>query len=216
VHKEFQQVLKQIDLEYLESIFNSNTHYYTMEMEKVSIPYSDNDFIKFIHNIIQDVLGIKEDYQIVGDNFYKHQHSYFPHCDAVEKEAWLNIAIPIKQWNVFGKQKFIVFDQTWSGRNITWLGNYKPVKDFESNKASWNRPCDEEHFNGHTFKELPDSIWNHLDQRYFIKDYFFGLSGAIYNWSPGNIILFDSRHIHATGKMQCSEKLGISVRIIKK
>ena len=45
------------------------------------------------------------------------------------------------------------------------------------------------------------------------SDYLFGMSGTVFNWSPGDVIVFNSKYIHSTGKMQCLKKLGLSIRI---
>jgi hypothetical protein len=39
------------------------------------------------------------------------------------------------------------------------------------------------------------------------------MSGTSYDWIPGDIIIFDTQHIHATGNMKSKEKLGLSIRI---
>ena len=185
-------------------------------MDKVLLPLGEEPFATFVQDVIERRLGITDDYTIVGDNFYKHSSSYFPHCDAIESNAWLNIVIPIRLTGAFAPQKFIVFDQTWTGKNITWLGNYELTGDFHSNKKTNDRPCDGEFFAGATGLELPDDVWNHMEHRYFDRNYFHSMSGTAYTWAPGNAIVFDSQHIHATGRMQSFSKLGLSVRIATK
>lgn len=212
MHKVLERAIGSADLNYLEMVFNTHPHYTTRGMEKLSLPLGDAVFSQWVKELIEKRIGITEPYTIVGDNFYKHNHSYFPHCDAVEENAWMNIVIPIHQWYRFGDQKFIVFDQTWAGRNATWMGNFEFEGDFDSNKKRTQRPCDDEFFQGGTGQPLPDEIWNHLDKKYFTQDYFHSMSGTAYDWVPGNIILFDSNHIHATGRMQSTFKLGISIR----
>lgn len=201
--------------EYLLGIFNREIHYNTRTMEKASLPMQDAEFVDCINEIISSVTGAK-DYLIVGDNFYRHAISYFPHCDAIEDSAWMNIVIPLRLENSRGQQKFIVFDQTWQGQNATWVGNLKLEGDFYSNKKISQRPCDSDLLQQRTNADLPMDIWQHMDSKYFNRDYFYSMSGRAYDWTPGNIIVFDSQHIHATGQMQCEFKTGLSIRIAHK
>jgi len=216
MHKLVRNAITDSEIEYLRGIFNTHPHVLTNGMDKVMLPLEESEFAALIKDIIERRLGVDQEYAIVGDNFYKHSSSYFPHCDAVEQTAWLNIVIPIERWGSRGEQKFIVFDQLWMGRNITWLGNFDFDGDFASNKKTKIRPCDGEYFQNGTDLPLADDIWQHMEQRHFNKDYFHSMSGVAYPWEPGNIIVFDSQHIHATGRMQSEAKLGVSIRIAHK
>ena len=215
MHKIVEGIIDNSELEYLKNIFLSHDHIFSHGMDKVLLPLDDPEFKEFVTNLIENKLGIN-DYKIVGDNFYKHEHSYFPHCDAIEDTAWMNIVLPILRFEPRQDQKFIVFDQTWHGKNITWLGNFKLDGDFYSNKKTNQRPCDGEFFEGATNSELPMDIWQHVDHQYFTRDYFYSMSGTAYSWTPGNAIVFDSQHIHSTGRMQSKSKLGVSIRIAHK
>lgn len=216
MHKVLENIISPDELRFLKEIFATHPHVYSHGMDKVMLPLAEEPFKNFVTDLIERRLAISEPYVIVGDNFYKHGTSYFPHCDAIEDSAWLNIVLPIERYNVRGDQKFVVFDQTWSGKNITWLGEFKLDGDFYSNKKTNDRPCDGEFFQAGTDKELPEDIWQHLEQRFFKRDYFWGMSGVAYPWAPGNVLVFDSNHIHATGKMQSEQKLGVSIRIAHK
>jgi hypothetical protein len=103
----------------------------------------------------------------------------------------------------------------WTGKNMTWCGNANINLDFRSNKKTEQRPVDGEYFTNSTNTKLSDSIWQEMDHQYFDQDYFYGMSGTVYDWQPSDIIVFDSQHIHATGKMQSDKKLGLSIRIEK-
>lgn len=215
MHKIIENFLDQKLQEYLLGIFNRERHYNTQSMEKASMPLQDLEFVGCINEIIRSITGT-QNYVIVGDNFYRHAISYFPHCDAIEDSAWMNIVVPLSLEDSRAQQKFIVFDQTWTGQNATWTGNLKLEGDFSSNKKISLRPCDSNFLQQRTKYDLPMDIWQHIDNKYFNRDYFYGLSGTAYNWTPGNIIMFDSRHIHATGQMQCKFKTGLSIRIAHK
>jgi hypothetical protein len=216
MHRLLENIITDTELQYLESVFLNGTHIISNGMDKVALPLDDAAFITLVKDIIEQRLGIPAPYDIVGDNFYKHSHSYFPHCDAVEDTAWLNIVIPISRIGAKADQKFIVFDQHWRGRNITWLGSYEFPGDFHSNKKTNDRPCDSELLENSTGAALPMELWDHIEQKYFTLDYFQGLSGTAYDWRPGNVLVFDSSHPHATGRMQSTSKLGISIRIAHK
>ena len=215
MHYSLNNILSKEELEYFIDYYDSHDHYLTRGMEKLLIPFGDTEFIAIIDNIIQTKIGVSDQYKIIGDNFYKHEFSYFPHCDATNKKAWLNIVIPLKQYDQFGDQKFIVFDQTWIGENMTWVGNANIGLDFRSNKKTDQRPIDGEFLTNSTNTKLPDEIWQQMDHTYFDQDYFYSMSGTSYDWIPGDIVIFDSQHIHATGKMQSKKKLGLSIRIEK-
>jgi hypothetical protein len=215
MHKIIENFVEPELQEYLLGIFAREQHYNTQTMEKASLPMQDSKFVDCINKIIQNATGA-QDYVIVGDNFYRHAISYFPHCDAIEDSAWMNIVIPLRLENTISQQKFIVFDQTWQGQNATWVGNLKLEGDFYSNKKISERPCDSELLEYKTNMELPLDIWQHIDNKYFNRDYFYSMSGTAYNWAPGNVIVFDSQHIHATGRMQCKFKTGLSIRIAHK
>jgi len=215
MHYSLKNILSKEEIEYFIDYYGSREHYVTQEMEKLSIPFDDSAFITVVNDIIQDKLGIKEKYKIIGDNYYRHSNSYLPHCDATDERAWLNIVLPLKQYQQVGIQKFIVFDQTWIGKNMTWCGNADIPGDFLSNKKTDQRPVDGEFFTNGTDTILPESIWNHMDKKYFDQDYFYSMSGTAYDWVPKDIIVFDSKHIHATGRMQSQWKLGLSIRIEK-
>lgn len=213
MHYSLKKILSQEELDYFINYYQSHEHYVTQGMEKLAIPYDDSEFMSKINDLIRNKLGISEDYKIVGDNFYKHSKSYFPHCDATNEHAWLNIVIPLARYEIFGFQKFIVFDQLWQGRNITWMGKIDIPGDFASNKKTNQRPIDSELLQHGTDTRLPEVLWQQFNSNHFDRDYFHGLDGFAYDWTPGDIIVFDSQHIHATGTMKSKSKLGLSIRI---
>lgn len=213
MHHCLKNILSAEELQYFIDYYNSHERYVTQGMEKLSIPFDDTDFMSRINDLIKQKLSVTEDYKIVGDNYYKHDKSYFPHCDATNERAWLNIVIPLVQYQVFGFQKFVVFDQLWLGANTTWMGNVDIPGDFASNKKTNQRPRDSEFLQNSTDRRIPEVLWQQFDSKNFDRDYFHGLDGFAYSWTPGDIIVFDSQHIHATGVMKSKSKLGLSIRI---
>lgn len=201
---------------YLEQYFNSREEYVvTNKMKKhpvCNVP-QDSEFLELVHDIVQNRIGIKEPYELIGDNFYEHSSSYFPHCDALQSNSWLNILIPIKLFDQTADQKFIIFDQKYNAGTATWMGSYELIGDFLSNKKITTRICDTEHVSNTTGTDISDVIYSDINKKHLSKEYLFGMSGDSFVWAPGDIIVFDSKLIHTTGQMTCSKKLGLSVRI---
>ena len=193
---------------------NSN-NFWTIGYHVQNIGYYSTLSLSLLELSEQIKTNIDKDYTVIGDNYYRHSKSYFPHCDAINEQAWLNIVIPLEQYEVFGQQKFVVFDQKWLGRNITWTGKIEIPGDFASNKKTNQRPVDSEFFSNGTGTELPQELWEQFNKDYFDKDYFYSMNGTAYDWTPGDIVVFESQHIHATGIMQSAKKLGLSIRIEK-
>jgi len=204
------------EVEYLEKYFNSRPEYVvTNGMKKYPVCGVEQEpgFLELVHDIIQNRIGIKEPYELIGDNFYEHSYSYFPHCDAVQHNSWLNIVIPIKLFDQIAEQKFIVFDQQYMNGNATWLGSFNLDGDFLSNKKISTRICDTKSVINQTGIDINDNLYNNIENKYLSKDYLFGMSGDNFNWTPGDVIVFNSKFIHTTGKMRCNKKLGLSIRI---
>ena len=204
------------EIDYLEKYFNSRPEYVvTNGMKKHPVCHVEQEprFLELVHDIVQNRIGIKEPYELIGDNFYEHSFSYFPHCDALQSNSWLNILLPIKLYDQIEEQKFIVFDQKYNAGNATWMGSYELVGDFLSNKKINARICDTESVMHQTGIDINDDLYNNIENKYLSKDYLFGMSGDSFSWTPGDVIVFNSKFIHTTGKMRCNKKLGLSIRI---
>jgi len=199
---------------FLLNYFKKNTekYVYTMGMTKIPVLGSDEAIITLIKDIISSQLNI-ENFILLGDNFFKHNLSYFPHCDASEINAWMNILIPLEL--PIPGQKFIIFDQIWKGPPTTWFGNFKISADFLNNKKTNSRPFDGALLENKIDNEIDEEIYQHISNHFLTKDYLYGLSGKVVDWIPGKIITFNSRQIHMTGKMSSPYKIGLSVRIGK-
>lgn len=203
------------DLKFLIDYYDSQTDYIiTNGMKKYPVITDpiNNEFIDFINSMIATKLNIT-DYVLLGDNFYEHSHSYFPHCDATQENSWLNIVIPLKTYNQIATQKFIVFDQQYLGGGATWMGTYKMKNDFLHNKKIETNIVDTVNVIGSTNSDISEELYSALDHRFLPKDYMFGISGQAFDWTPHDIIVFDSKFIHSTGKMKCDKKLGLSIRL---
>lgn len=203
------------ELLYLENYFYTRDEYdHTNGMKKYPIRGINHEtaFLKMLDDIIQNKIGIDKKYELLGDNFYEHYSSYYPHTDAIQSNSWLNIVVPIKLYGQRETQKFIVFDQEYQG-NGTWMGTKKMAGDFVSNKKIAQKICENEHVRNLTNIDIPDSLYDDIWQLHFPKEELFGMSGHSFEWVPGDLIIFNSKFIHTTGRMNCQKKLGLSIRI---
>jgi len=206
-------ILSQDKLDIILDYFLKNPSKYiqTMSMTKLVWKDVDSDQVRSVVNSIINEIGF-EDYHIIGDNYFLHSRSYFPHCDLVNNSNY-NVLIPLHIENPKDTQNFIIFDQLWLGESQTWVGNLETKNDFIYNKLVKTRPYDSDLLEGKTHNSCPNNIIGNMDMTYLTEEYLFGLSGRVIPWIPGHIIVFDSKHIHATGKMQCDHKIGLSLRI---
>lgn len=208
-------VMSSEELLYLLRYFNDRTDYdVTQGMKKIPIigTVHDPKFLEMIHDIIKNKVGIDKEYVLLGDNFYQHTTSYYPHTDCKQSNSWLNIVVPINLDRVREPQKFIVFDQQYN-TNATWMGTYRMPGNFASNKTMNTRICDTENVNNLTGMDISDDLYANISKKNLSKEELFGLSGDVFDWTPGDLIVFNSKYIHVTGDMKCSRKLGLSIRI---
>lgn len=149
--------------------------------------------------------------KFLGGNFYRHRTPYHPHVD--HQPHWplsINFVIPI--FFEGPPVDFIVFDQRWHMSPRTW-SMVQQVVEFFRNGFSVNLP---EHgipgtsdIEGHTQKDIDYNFWkNHLDHPH---TYYYGLSGKAFPFEPKSLIMFETKHIHCTGKFE-GNKLGLTLR----
>jgi hypothetical protein len=208
-------VITKSELDFLISYYLSRSDYvFTNGMKKYPVITDplNTEFIEFITNIISNKLKFT-DYEIIGDNYYEHSHSYFPHCDALQSNSWVNIVIPLELYNQKNVQKFLVFDQQYLLGTGTWMGSYNLAGNFLSNKKIQTIITETDGVVNSTAQDISDDYYDNFDQRFLSREYLFGISGSVYEWIPGDVIVFDSKFIHSTAKMNCDKKLGLSVRL---
>jgi len=181
--------------------YDSRKLYDTATMNKAS----PGESLMAIQGILENTLGRELDF--VTGNFYKHTTPYLPHTDfKTYEQNYLNIVIPL---SYSGEQaSLVVFDQTWPQDSITWCMHYS-VQHFTYNTGVKGCPY-EYPVSGLTGTGINDELY-HLYLSHYPKHCLFGLSGKVYPFEPGSIIVFDNRHIHCTSKMN-GGKLGISLR----
>lgn len=128
-----------------------------------------------------------------------HNEPYPLHVDVWDPRNKSQILIPLK---LEKSQKFIIFDQTYDG-SMTWKNNIsKEVKKAEYDDAPKNttglRPYETEGVQGLTNKPIDSDLAKELPEE---SDFYFGLSGKSYDWTPGIGMAFESKTLHGTGKM---------------
>ena len=170
---------------------------------------------------------------LIGDNWYQTDHPYGPHCDAPEGDIaqYLHVVVPVQK-NFDADCTLIVFDQATKLGTITITG--KPeIKDkiIEGIEAGYDIDTDHPRFAECKSIGMASSKFLHnftnkdIDAKFYesycdpssichIKEKMFGLTGKVYKWVPGDIILFNSSQIHASGRMPNGpddHKLGITM-----
>lgn len=153
-------------------------------------------------SIIDDFVGLKR----VGGNYYKHSKPYLPHTD--HREEWnntINVVVPL--YTSDPNAHLIVFDQRWEKDSVTWC-LHREVIHFEVNTGVKGRPYDYDVI-GLTDESISDELYEYLS--WSPKDQWFGMSGDAMSFTPGDIMMFDNKYIHATGKLN-GTKIGLSLR----
>ena len=148
---------------------------------------------------------------LVGDTFYKHTYSYFPHVDApaIDSNKYLQLVVPLEK-EYDDEQYFIIFDQCSAIGFATWTGLLDADIDFVQNTQvkGYIRKQDITNF-------VEDGISDEFANKYlpYPKEWYKGLSANAYEWKPGKGIMFPSNRIHGSGKIPIGMyKLGVSLK----
>jgi hypothetical protein len=157
-------------------------------------------------NYFAELLDINAE-NVTLATFYKHIRPHYPHTDYHEHEI-SNIVIPLEVSDD-STPHLVIFDQVWDNPANTWVFDDKQAR-FTYNKELLGRPCDYD-IQYSTKTEISEDLYSHLDHQ--PKDYWHGLSGKAYPFTPGNVIKFDAKSIHATSNMTCDYKLGLTIRL---
>ena len=151
--------------------------------------------------------------KFIGGNFYRHNSPYHPHVDhQLQWPLAVNFVIPI--YSEGTPVHFVVFDQRWHNAPITWSMIHS-VDSFARSKFSMNfaapgAPGDYD-IEGHTSKDIDVEFWK--DYLPHPHDIYYGLSGEAFPFAPGSVIVFETKRIHCTGKIQLNKyKLGLTLR----
>ena len=208
-YRVIEQAFTQTELDQFVEYWENNTDsiYVTRGMNKLQDPW-DRTIVK---EIVKPVLSKHFDTSLenLGDNIYRHDAPYYPHVD-ISKNIYpcFNVLIPIAQETPV-EQHFIIYDQ-WVKEYVgaTWLGEwYEQLEDFDNNKKRAYP------FNDSIVEGIKgDQVLDHLTIQGKERALFKGLTGVALDFKPGNIIVFDSKHIHATGTMTGGWKMGLTLR----
>jgi hypothetical protein len=201
---ETQQFFNVFDNETIQKLISdyfSRGSYDTPTMNKAD-PGSSLNLVK---TQIEDTLGRKLEF--VFGNFYRHSLPYWPHTDyKTYRQNTLNVVIPLSYTEPL--PHLIIFDQWWELDSVTWCMD-KPVEYFTYNIGVKGCPYE------YPVKGLVDQEFdNEMHEKYlkhFNKETLYGLTGAAYPFTPGSMIVADSRRIHCTGHIT-KEKIGLTLR----
>lgn len=166
--------------------------------------------INVVHHytpIVERLLGRKVQY--TNGNYYHHTDPYLPHTDWIDHaDNTINVVIPLKFQNE--QPHLVIFDQIWPANCVCWMMHIEPVIFLGQTYTGIKGWPSEYQIEGKTGKPIDDDFYeNYLKgyQKHMLKD----LSGSAYPFSPGNMIIFDSRRIHATAITEI-DKLGLTLR----
>lgn len=207
--KNYKNFIPNSVLDELVSFFENNTHLHhdTMGMTKIYNPWEHTR--ELLDPLLSKCIDTNKN---LGDNFYKHSFPYFPHIDSAGNRDSYNVLIPLKLSDDVD-QKFVIFDQVCTNYSgATWIGDiWKPLGDFETNKKRIFPHTDVDVV-GCTTDPIDSDLYEILKYDYRNEALFFGLTGKVYDYLPGDILIFPSNRIHCTGRMVCKWKIGISLR----
>ena len=179
-------------------------------MEKINNPWKF-EVVRQLESILNE-LNIDTSHNI-GDNIYKHSYAYFPHTDTDRNHDTINVLIPLL---IEGDsyQPFVVFDQWCSDKQArTWMINDDTDTEFHKNKTIKTSINNDSTVHNCTNEEIDDDFYHtYLKNNFRPKELFFGLTGVALNYKPGNLLIFNSKYIHATGKMLAKYKIGLSLK----
>ena len=181
--------------------YYSNSTFETDTMNKADT----KNVLVLLTPMIENMLGKKLMY--TGGNYYRHNTPYLPHTDYKTYENnTLNVVIPLSYTN--SQPSLIIFDQKWELDSVTWC-MHLPVQYFRYNIGVKGCPA-EYPVVGLTNKEIDNDLYiNYLN--HYPKQLLRGLSGTVFPFEVGSMLVFDNRYIHCTSKLD-GEKLGISLR----
>jgi hypothetical protein len=213
-YKIYEDVFDQTRIDTIVEFYNNrfaDTHL-TNGMYKIEDPWN----LSIVQENIKPVLSnyFNTNLENIGDNIYKHNDPYFPHCDTSIDYPCFNVLIPLKVFNDL-EQKFCIFDQYINdfSSGATWMGKwYAAASEFEHNKKR-RFPFKDSIVENKTDVDIDEEMFTRcLEARGRDRLLFKNLSGIAVDFTPGSLIIFDSKHIHCTGRMDCDWKMGLSLR----
>jgi hypothetical protein len=189
--------------------YKSLSNHKSIVMNKANPEFALSQLNELLSDILKNLFN--KDFVYSSGNYYKHTDPYLPHTDYKKYENnILNVVIPL--FNDNKDAHLIIFDQLWNLDSVTWCMHH-PVLYFESNIGVKGCPY-EYPIDKLTYKDINNEFYlKYLN--HYKKDHLFGLSGTAYPYTPGSIIIFDTRKIHCTSSIN-KEKIGITLRFREK
>ena len=178
-------------------------------MEKINKPWQ-YPVVNQLDKILKNFLDTSNNF---GDNIYKHSYAYFPHTDTDPVHDTINALIPLYvEGNKY--QPFVIFDQYSTNKNAkTWMIQDDKDTSFKKNIVEKNSIFEDNDIVGCVDKEIDEEFYTkYLENNFRPRSLFYGLTGTAVDFVPGNLIMFNSNHIHATGKMLADFKIGLVLR----
>lgn len=161
-----------------------------------------------IENIISNIVDTESYFY---GNIFCHKDPFTIHSDVCDKKKTIML-IPIE---AHVTQKFVVFDQTINqNKPVSWIYNVfndksdQELKEMYYDNSLKSRPYDHYNVQNLTDKPVSEDLYEHLP---YTKDLYFGLTGKVWDYTPGTALFFDANKIHATGIMR-SSKIGCTVQ----
>jgi len=198
-------------IDYIVDFYNKKSELLVNEYDSVT---KINHPWKHLEDILYPVLFEYFDcFFSSGGNLYKHTKSYDVHTDhgSEYNRDMINCLIPVYLHNETSQQKFFVFDQyVDKSETYCWVPEFFTKKDLKYTTKLYTKPYDHDRVYGKTDEDCP------LDGLPYYQDFYKGLTGTKIDWKPGNLILFDSNHLHCTGPMTCDWKIGLTLHFFGK
>lgn len=161
-----------------------------------------------IQKIISKVIDLEHFHY---GNVFNHTTPFTIHSDVSYKKKSI-LLIPVQ---AHSSQKFVVFDQTINAeKEVSWIYDIfndktdAELKEMYYESSIKSRPYDTPGVENLTDIPVDDDVYCHLP---YTKDLYFGLTGVVWDYTPGKALLFPANRIHATGIMQ-SSKIGCTVQ----
>ena len=202
---------------YIKKFFDDNPD---LQIDKSNNPdvVKINKPWKHLHEVLDPILSkYFKTNKGQGGNIYKHKNLYSLHVDSDEPWQLMNVNIPIHLEVDNPKQKLIIFDQyTENGFGQTWYGKRKDIKkngNFDFNKKVPLTPYEDDKVYDCIDQPIDTKFYSdYLDFANHTPELFYGLTGTAYDFTPGNMIVFNSNNIHSTGKLIGPWKMGLLIQ----
>ena len=202
---------------YIKKFFDDNPD---LQIHKTNNPdvVKINKPWKHLHEVLDPILSkYFKTNKGQGGNIYKHKNLYSLHVDSDEPWQLMNVNIPIHLEVDNPKQKLIIFDQyTDNGFGQTWYGKRKDIKkngNFDFNKKVPLTPYEDDKVYDCIDQPIDTKFYSdYLDFANHTPELFYGLTGTAYDFTPGNMIVFNSNNIHSTVKLIGPWKMGLLIQ----